>query len=145
MPGIRVHLARNRCSRCPESVFIIPGIAVHVPWNRCSRYVGMGVHDGLESAFKIARNTHSAVLPHPVAIRLEQRRLNRLGLVLVDRSENSNAPKILVEGTNTFASISSKASFRAWAITLNEVTRELLKKLGRNRLQANVIVSKKRD
>jgi hypothetical protein len=87
----------------------------------------------------------SAVLPHPVAIRLEQRRLNRLGLVLVDRSENSSASKILVEGTNTFASISSKASFRAWAITLIEVTLKLLKKLGRKRLQTNVIVPKKRE
>ena len=57
-----VHDARNGRSPCPESVFTILGIAVHDPWNRCSRCVGMGVHDGLESAFRIARNVRPSLV-----------------------------------------------------------------------------------
>ena len=34
MPGIRVHLDQNRCSRCPESVFTLKR-------NECSRWTGI--------------------------------------------------------------------------------------------------------
>ena len=43
MPGIRVHLPRNRCSRSPESVFTML-------WNGCSPSAGICVHDAPEYA-----------------------------------------------------------------------------------------------
>ena len=41
MPGIRVQLPRNSCSRSSESVFTML-------WNGCSRSVGICVHDASE-------------------------------------------------------------------------------------------------
>ena len=43
LPGIRVHLPRNRCSRSPESVFTML-------WNGCSPSAGICVHDAPEYA-----------------------------------------------------------------------------------------------
>ena len=45
LPGIRVHLPRNRCSRSPESVFTML-------WNGCSPSAGICVHDAPEYAQK---------------------------------------------------------------------------------------------
>ncbi len=42
-------------------MFSLPGMRVLDPWNLCSPCFGMGVQDGLESAFRILRNTQ--VLP----------------------------------------------------------------------------------
>src|SRR5437867_7827099 len=53
-----VQLDRNRCSRSPESVFIMAGIGVHDDRNRCSPSVGIGVHVRPESPFMMGRNTH---------------------------------------------------------------------------------------
>ena len=44
LPGIRVHLPRNRCSRSPESVFTML-------WNGCSPSAGICVHDAPEYAW----------------------------------------------------------------------------------------------
>ena len=46
LPGIRVHLPRNRCSRSPESVFTML-------WNGCSPSAGICVHDAPEYAYKL--------------------------------------------------------------------------------------------
>ena len=43
LPGIRVHLPRNRCSRSPEYVFTML-------WNGCSPSAGICVHDAPEYA-----------------------------------------------------------------------------------------------
>ncbi len=51
LPGIRVHLPRNPCSRSPESVFTML-------WNGCSPSAGICVHDAPEYAWmkQVARN-----------------------------------------------------------------------------------------
>ena len=48
LPGIRVHLPRNRCSRSPESVFTML-------WNGCSPSAGICVHDAPEYALNMPR------------------------------------------------------------------------------------------
>ena len=54
LPGIRVHLPRNRCSRSPESVFTML-------WNGCSPSAGICVHDAPEYAFQLL-NTEAQAL-----------------------------------------------------------------------------------
>ncbi len=53
LPGIRVHLPRNRCSRSPESVFTML-------WNGCSPSAGICVHDAPEYAIAYLRKVKEA-------------------------------------------------------------------------------------
>ena len=60
LPGIRVHLPRNRCSRSPESVFTML-------WNGCSPSAGICVHDAPEyAAPRVRRDDESASIGQPI-------------------------------------------------------------------------------
>ena len=55
LPGIRVHLPRNRCSRSPESVFTML-------WNGCSPSAGICVHDAPEYAARVVNPPETALI-----------------------------------------------------------------------------------